>query len=257
MNIVLLDPSELPPSGELPLAAGDHRATHLLEVLRVQVGARVRVGVIDGPRGEAEVTRIDGRALTLRCRCDEAPLPLGSDTLLLAFARPKVLQRCLEHATALGFGRIVLFRSRRVEKSHLSSHAMEASAIEQRVRRGLEQSRRTMRPSVHMVGRFRELVEHELDRLVPVENRFLADEDAPEEAALTEPSAAPLNLVIGPEGGLIPYELEQLASRGFRLVRAGREPLRVETALSYLTGQLRAAQARSTRASPAPSAASA
>lgn len=254
MNIVLLDAAELPANGELALGAADHRATHLREVLRVQVGARVRVGVIDGPRGEAEVTRIDGRTVTLRCRCDEPPLPLGSDTLLLAFARPKVLQRCLEHATALGFGRIVLFRSRRVEKSHLSSHAMEASAIEERLRRGLEQSRRTMRPSVHMVGRFRELVEHELDRLVPAENRFLADEDAPEEAALTEPTAAPLCLVIGPEGGLIPYELEELTARGFRLVRAGREPLRVETALSYLTGQLRAAQARSTRGRPAPSA---
>jgi RsmE family RNA methyltransferase len=254
MNIVLLDPSELPASGELSLGVGDHRATHLLEVLRVHVGARVRVGVLDGPHGEGEVTRIEGRVVTLRCRCEEPPLPLGADTLLLAFARPKVLQRCLEHATALGFGRIVLFRSRRVEKSHLSSHAMEADAIDQRLRRGLEQSRRTMRPSVHMVGRFRELVEHELDRLVPAETRFLADEDAPEEAALTEPSAAALSLVIGPEGGLIPYELEQLAARGFRLVRAGRAPLRVETALSYLTGQLRAAQARSTRAARAPSA---
>ena len=37
-------------------------------------------------------------------------------------------------------GRIVLFRSRRVEKSHLSSHAMDPAAIDQRLRRGLEQS---------------------------------------------------------------------------------------------------------------------
>jgi len=247
MNIILFDRAELPPDGELQLGGADHRAMHLLQVLRVKVGARIRVGVLDGPRGEAEVIAIDGRAVTLRCRCDEPPLPLGPDTLLLAFARPKVVSRCLEHATALGFGRIVLFRSRRVEKSHLSSHAIEAQAIDERLRRGLEQSRRTMRPSVHQVGRFRELVERELDRLVPRDNRFLADADAADEAALTEPSAAPLSLVIGPEGGLIPYELEQLAACGFQLVRAGREPLRVETALSYLTGQLRAAQARSTR----------
>jgi RsmE family RNA methyltransferase len=163
-----------------------------------------------------------------------------------------VLQRCLEHATALGFGRIVLFRSRRVEKSHLSSHAIEPQAIDQRLRRGLEQSRRTMRPSVHLVGRFRELVEHELERLVPAQNRFVADADAAEEAALTDPAPGPLSLVIGPEGGLIPYELEELAACGFRLVRAGQQPLRVETALSYLAGQLRAARARSARDIPAP-----
>jgi 16S rRNA (uracil1498-N3)-methyltransferase len=250
MNILLFDPAELPPEGEVQLA--DHRALHLLKVLRVKRGDRVRVGLIDGPRGEAEVTALDGRTVTLRCRCDEAPPPAGTDTLLLAFARPKVLQRCLEHATALGFGKIVLFRSRRVEKSHLSSHAIGAAAIEERLRRGLEQSRRTMRPSVHLVGRFRELVELELERLVPAGNRFLADADAPEEAALAEPTPAPLCLVIGPEGGLIPHELEQLALRGFRPVRAGEQPLRVETALSYVTGQLRAAQARAARSAALP-----
>jgi 16S rRNA (uracil1498-N3)-methyltransferase len=243
MNILLLEPHELSPSGEVELT--DRRALHLSKVLRVQVGDRVRVGLLDGPCGEGEVLALGARSVTLACVCDRPAPPPGRDTLLLAFARPKVIQRCLEHATALGFGRIVLFRSRRVEKSHLSSHAIEPAAIDERLRHGLEQSRRTQRPSVHQVGRFRELVEQELERLVPPENRFVADADAEREAALAPLSAAPLTLVIGPEGGLIPHELEQFALHGFQLVRAGREPLRVETALSYLTGQLRAAQARS------------
>jgi 16S rRNA U1498 N3-methylase RsmE len=98
---------------------------------------------------------------------------------------------------------------------------------------------------VHLVSRFRELIEQRLDPLVPRHNRFVADADAAEEAALAQISPAPISLVIGPEGGLIPHELEQLSLQGFRLVRAGFQPLRVETALSYLTGQLRAAQARS------------
>jgi 16S rRNA (uracil1498-N3)-methyltransferase len=243
MNILLLEPHELSPSGEVELT--DHRALHLSNVLRVKVGDRVRVGLLDGACGEGEVLALGPRSVTLACVCDRPAPPAGADTLLLAFARPKVVQRCLEHATALGFGRIVLFRSRRVEKSHLSSHAIESAAIDERLRRGLEQSRRTLRPSVHQVGRFRELIEHELERLVPPANRFVADADAEEEAALAPLSAAPITLVIGPEGGLIPHELEQFTLHGFRLVRAGREPLRVETALAYLSGQLRAAQARS------------
>ena len=243
MNIILLEPSELSDSGETTLT--ERRAEHLLKVLRVHVGDRVRVGLLDGPAGEAEVTAIHERAVTLRCRCDQPAPDPGRDTLLLAYARPKVLLRCLEHATALGFGRIVLFRSRRVEKSHLSSHALTAEAIEDRLRRGLEQSRRTLRPSVFQVARFRELCERALDELVPRENRFVADADAEREAASVHMSGAPLSLVIGPEGGLIPHELEQLSLRGFELVRAGRQPLRVETALAYLSGQLRAAQARS------------
>jgi RsmE family RNA methyltransferase len=242
MNIILLEPEELGPSFEVDLV--DHRAQHLAKVLRVKPGDRVRVGVLDGLRGEAEVLAVDARRVTLRYRCDEPPPPAGPDTLLLAFARPKVLQRCLEHATALGFGQIILFRSRRVEKSHLSSHAIEAAAIDQRLRRGLEQSRRTIRPTVHLVSRFRELIEHGLERWVPLENRFVADADADAEAALASVSPEPFSLVIGPEGGLIPHELEQFTLHGFRQVRGGALPLRVETALAYLSGQLRAAQTR-------------
>lgn len=242
MNIILIEPHEAASATELRLS--DHRAIHLLKVLKVKPGDTVRVGVIDGPVGLAEVLSIADREVTLRCRCDEPPPPAGRDTLLLAFARPKVLLRCLEHATALGFGSIVLFRSRRVEKSHLSSHAVEPHVVQERIRRGLEQSRRTWRPNVRFVPRFRQLIEG-IDALVPAENRFVTDADATLEAAASRPAPAPISVVIGPEGGLIEHELQQFATRGFQAVRAGQQPLRVETALAYLSGQLRAARALS------------
>jgi RsmE family RNA methyltransferase len=56
-----------------------------------------------------------------------------------------------------------------------------------------------------------------------------------------------MTLVIGPEGGLIDYELQSFAARGFELVRTGRQPLRVETALAYVSGQLRAARSVNAR----------
>lgn len=246
MNLLLLDHDELGPEGHVQLT-GD-RARHLIAVLKVTSGSVLRAGLLDGPRGTAEVLAVADRTVELRVVCeDPAPSP-GRDTLLLAFARPKVLSRCLEHATALGFGRIVLFRSRRVEKSHLSSHALSPAAIQERLRRGLEQSRRTHRPEVICVQRFRELLEQQLDALVPRDNRFVADPDAAHEAALCRISSEPLSIVIGPEGGLIDHELESFAARGFQLVRTGQQPLRVETALSYVIGQLRAAQAIGTRA---------
>jgi 16S rRNA (uracil1498-N3)-methyltransferase len=242
VNIVLLDSAETSSAGEVTLS--DDRARHLLKILKVKPGSSVRVGLLDGPQGRAEVVRIEARSVTLRCALDQPTPPPGGDLLLLAFARPKVLSRCLEHATALGFGRIILFRSRRVEKSQLSSHALESASIDAHLRRGLEQSRRTHRPQVHQVERFRVLIEERIAELVPPANRFVADADAPEEAALASLAPAPLSLVIGPEGGLIEHELAAFAQQGFRAVRAGREPLRVETALAYLSGQLRAARTR-------------
>jgi 16S rRNA (uracil1498-N3)-methyltransferase len=240
VNIVLLDAPEV--TGDVTLS--DHRAQHLLRILKVKPGSSVRVGLVDGPQGRAEVLSTEGHRVTLRCLLDQPTPPPGADTLLLAIARPKVLSRCLEHATALGFGRIILFRSRRVERSHLSSHALEPASIDAHLRRGLEQARRTHRPEVHLVERFRVLIEQRLAALVPLDNRFLADADANAEAALAPVSALPLSLVIGPEGGLLEHELSAFAEHGFHTVRAGREPLRVETALAYLSGQLRAARSR-------------
>ncbi len=242
MNIVLLEPAEPNDAGEVTLS--DHRAQHLLRILKVKPGASIRVGLLDGPQGHAEVLAVEARSVQLRCSFDHAAPAPGRDVLLLAFARPKVLLRCLEHATALGFGRIILFRSRRVEKSHLSSHAIEPATIEAHLRRGLEQARRTHRPEVVLVERFRVLIEQRLAELVPQQNRFVADPGAAGEAALELVPPAPLSLVIGPEGGLIDHELGELQGHGFRAVRAGRAPLRVETALAYLTGQLRAARSR-------------
>lgn len=242
MNIVLLDPAEPNGAGEVTLS--DHRAQHLLRILKVKPGSSIRVGLVDGAQGRAEVLGVEPRRVQLRCSFDQPTPPPGRDTLLLAFARPKVLLRCLEHATALGFGQIILFRSRRVEKSHLSSHAIEPATIQAHLLRGLEQARRTHRPQVVLVERFRLLLDERLEELVPQPNRFVADAEAAEQAALEAVPAEPLSLVIGPEGGLIDYEVAELQSRGFRAVHAGRAPLRVETALAYLTGQLRAARSR-------------
>lgn len=241
MNLVLIDPEELAPDQRVVLDG--RRAEHLHKVLKVRPGDRVRIGVLGGASGHGEVLAWDGPRVTLQCELTQAPPRAPRDTLLLGFARPKVLLRCFEHAAALGFGRVIVFRSRRVERSHLASHAVEPAVYVERLRRGLEQARRTLLPSVHFVPRFRELIERCVPELVPGSNRFVADADAPLAAVDAEASPGPLSLVIGPEGGLVDHELSNFSEHGFRIVHTGREPLRVESALSYVTGQLRAVRA--------------
>ena len=46
------------------------------------------------------------------------------------------------------------------------------------------------------------------------------------------------NLALGPDGGLLPYEVDKLGEAGFEAITMGPHALRTETALAALWGQL-------------------
>lgn len=241
MNLLLLRATEVDDLGIARLSG--RRARHLNDVLGVQAGRFVRAGLLDGPTGAAEVLERSDQHVVLRCRLDAAPPPPGRDVLMLAVPRPKVLRRCLSDAAALGYGRIVLFRSWRVDKSHLSSRALQRDVLEASVVAGLEQARRTHVPRVDVFDRFRPFVEDRCDAIAPPGARWIANPDASDE--LGAHLAAPLGafaLAVGPERGFTDYEIDAFGAHGFRAVRLGAgadHPLRVEAAVVALTAQLR------------------
>lgn len=239
MNLLLVHTNELDDAGLVTLA--DRRAQHALQVLQVRVGSTLKVGLIGGPLGQGEVVEQQAHSVRLRCQFDEHVPPVPGDVLLLAMPRPKVFARCLEHATSLGFGRVIVFRTKRCVKSHFDSHVLASDQIQAHLLAGMEQARRTHLPEVKLFQRFRPFVEDTLTSVITPTNHFLADPDA--ELALHQLhgggiTSGPFTVVIGPEGGLIPYETTAFAERGFRLVNAGSHPLRVEAALSAITAQL-------------------
>ncbi|MEC7582746.1 MAG: RsmE family RNA methyltransferase [Planctomycetota bacterium] len=236
VNLVLIDSDEIDAKDRVRLV--DRRARHLLDVLAVEPGQRIAAGVIDGPSGHGEVLTADDHSVSLQLHCAQ-PERAATDVLLLAVPRPRILARMFEHAAALGFGRIVLFRSWRVEKSHLASKLLQPTVQRQHLLRGLEQSRRTHVPSVEFHPLFRPFVEDRLDLLPLPDSRFCAHPRAPVSTAdlhLTRGSS--FALALGPDGGFVAYEVEQLAARGFLPVRFGPHPLRTESALSAAWGQL-------------------
>ncbi|MCA8956079.1 MAG: 16S rRNA (uracil(1498)-N(3))-methyltransferase [Planctomycetes bacterium] len=215
------------------------------QVLRAATGDTLRIGILDGPQGVAHIDALAPDAVHCRCAFDAHTEPRPTDALVLAIPRPNIAERCLAHAAALGFGTIVLVRTQRVEKSHLDARVLQPESIRRHLISGLEQARRTHLPAVHVERRFRPFVEDRLDALLPPTNRVLAHPDATQEVtALDLLRGAPLTLAIGPEGGFIPHETELLTGRGFTAARAGLHPLRVETALAFVTGQLFAQRIR-------------
>lgn len=236
VNLLLLDPDEVAADGTAVLR--DQRCTHLRTVLRVTPGQRIRAGILDGPRGHAVVQHVDAAAVHVAVRCDEACAP-PADVLLLAVPRPKVLLRMLEHAAALGFGRILLFRCWRVEKSHLASSAMQPDAWRRHLRQGLEQAGRTWLPRVSFFPLFRPFVQDTLPAMELPATRCCAHPSAPTPtSALALHRDTPFALALGPDGGFLPYEVEQLAAQGFLPIRLALPPLRTESALSALFAQL-------------------
>lgn len=236
MNFLLLHRDEVAADGIARLDG--RRAAHVREVLRATVGQRLRAGILDGPIGSAAVLEIAADRVVVATECRE-PAPASDDVLLLAVPRPKVLLRMLAHAAALGFRRIVLFRSWRVDKSHLQSTAMVADAQREQLLLGLEQAGRTRVPTVTLLPLFRPMVEDELPRLDLPALRFVGHPAALVAShELDLARGAPFALVLGPDGGLIPYEVAALVAAGFLPIHAGPQPLRTETALAVLWGQL-------------------
>lgn len=235
MNLLLLEAGELDHDGRAVLTG--RRADHLREVLRAAVGDTLRAGVVDGELGEAVVEQITPAAAVVRVRLG-ARQERTSDTLMLACPRPKVLLRMLAHAAAMGYARIVIFRTWRVDKTWMQSRACDPAVQREQLILGLEQGGRTQMPELLRFDRFKPMVQDELPRLDLPELRFVAHPNAATSTSELLPSDTPYTLAIGPDGGFLPYEVDMLHSAGFTPITLGEHPLRTEAALAALWGQL-------------------
>jgi 16S rRNA (uracil1498-N3)-methyltransferase len=233
VNLLLIEPSEMLAEGMARVEG--RKARHLREVLGKGEGGTVRVGELGGLLGEGVIERVDadGSAI-VRYAVTEPPPPASPVQLVLALPRPPMLRRILLHATSLGVKRIVLVHTARVEKSFWGSHSLRDEAMGEQLRLGLEQARDTVLPTVELRRRFRPFVEDELRG--GVGRRLLAHPDPKARTATW--SAAPTMVVVGPEGGLVPFEVDLLREAGCEQVSLGTRILRVETAVVALLGRL-------------------
>ena len=234
MNLILFtDGDRLEPS---KIALRGRRLQHLRQIHRANSGDILRVGEIDGLMGEGEILEINDEFATLAISLHQSPpdkLPLS---LVLALPRPKMLRRILRTIAELGVPELHLINSYRVEKSYWQSPALEQDTVRGYLLQGLEQSRDTQVPLVHQHRAFKPFVEDHLPTMIGGRHALLAHPGGQ--------SLCPRNidgntlLVIGPEGGLIPYELDKLESAGCEIVSLGPRILRVETAVTSLIGRL-------------------
>lgn len=255
VNLILLEPHEVDAAGMAHL--DDGRATHALGTLRVTAGAVVRIGLLDGPRGQATVRAVTADGVTLHCQFEADVPPRPPVDLLLALPRPKVLRRLWPQLAALGVDRLMLTNAARVERQYFDTHVLHADGYRPLLIEGLQQAQDTRLPRVSVHKRLKVFVEDELDALVGGGLRLVADPGAPAAigttvARLSSPlematdaprtdAARRVVLAIGPEGGWTDFERDLLAAHRFHAVGIGARTLRSDTACVALLALVHAA----------------
>lgn len=238
MNIILFDEIEL----EKPLSLHDPRGRHMRKVLRAQVGDTIRVGIINGAIGHAEITRVNDHGYTLSFRWTELSLPLNPIQLLIGHPRPQIMRRILRDCASLGVMSIHFPLSELGEKSYFNSHIWENDTYRHHIREGVEQSGSTLFPTVHKHISLKQC----FNSIHATEYRIAPDNDVsvmpiqtylktlpeciPEVSAVPSEQVPLLTLAIGPERGWTDIERDMLQSEGYQLVSMGNRILRTDTA---------------------------
>ncbi len=237
VNLVLFEKDELR-QGRVRLSG--RRAGHIRNVLRLEPGDTLRLGMINGRCGTGRILCLSGQEVELMVHLDREPPPRPLAELILALPRPIMLQRILKQATVMGVLRIHLVRAARVEKSFFHSPVLQPEKIRSLLIEGLEQAMDTRLPRVVIHHRFKPFVEDVVPALGG--RRLLAHPGAG--AGLADAFArrdgdGRVLLAVGPEGGWSDYEVDRFREQGFAPFSMGPRILHVDTAVVALLAQVR------------------
>lgn len=210
----------------------------MLEVLGVTPGDHVRAGVLDGPRGTATVLGIEEARITLSMSLEpQAPARPNID-LLLALPRPRSLKKLLPEVTALGVGRIMLTETYRVEKAFFGATLLRPENHRPLLYEGMMQAKLTHLPEVTVQRKLWQVLKQLPERFDDHIKLVAHPEATAPLAQVRLPRKKPVLLAVGPEGGFIDKEVQQLCDAGFSAITMGDNILRVETACVSLMAQI-------------------
>ena len=149
--------------------------------------------------------------------------------------RPKVLRRLVMDSVTLGVEKIILLHSYRVDKSYWQTPFLQQ--LNQYIDLGLEQAGDTIAPKIEVYKRFKPFVEDILPSLIRADcPAYVAHPYV--EMKMPAGIQQGCTVVIGPEGGFIPYEIDLLIKNGCQAVSLGNRIIRTETVIPYVLGRL-------------------
>jgi len=236
MNIVLAETEE---TDGRRLILNDHRAGHIVKVLRAEVGDRVQVGLINGSMGSGTITAMKKKfpfMVELDLELNDPPQARPAIDLILALPRPIMLKRILSQVTALGVGTIHLINANRVEKSFWEAGILQPKEYHSHLLHGLEQAVDTRLPAVRLHPRFKPFMEDYFPALAKKYCHLLVahPKGGLRLDEVIDGQDGRIALAVGPEGGWVGYEVQKFQEQGFNCCSIGERILKVDTAVIAL-----------------------
>ena len=253
MNLILFHEAEVVTDGDtftVALPATDRRYVHCTTVLKVDAASVCRVGIIGSAMYDASVAELSADSIQFKFDTTSvrAPRPQSdlNISLILAMPRPKVLDRLWPVFAQLGFRRVLLINAERVEKAYFHTHVIREDNYMPGLIKGLEQAAVSTRvPEISVDKRTLDVfLAKRLDVAFPpaTTNRFICHPTGVAAGTLVDVPAFDLSketvIALGPEGGWLDNEIEEMKSRGFVPVTCSSRIFTTDVALIALTAAI-------------------
>jgi 16S rRNA (uracil1498-N3)-methyltransferase len=208
-------------------------ARHAVTVSRVRAGEALLVGDGRGTVASCTVTSADAQRLELRVgSVEEHPAPSPRVVLVQALAKGDRDEMAVQAATELGVDAVIPWQAQRsVSRWEGAKVAKGRERWRAIVREAVKQSIRPRVPEVEPLAATKDLVRMAAAARVLVLDPTAAQRLSRLELATPADGDAPdVLLVVGPEGGISPAEVEALQAAGAIPVALGSGILRTSTA---------------------------
>ncbi|MBS1675038.1 MAG: 16S rRNA (uracil(1498)-N(3))-methyltransferase [Actinobacteria bacterium] len=225
LHFVTAAASAAQPGGVVPLTGAE--AKHAAVVRRVRVGEPVTLGDGAGVWLHGEVASVAPALVEVRILSRrEDPRPDPRIVLVQALAKGDRDELAVQAACELGVDEIVPWQAAR---SVSRWDGVKAAKGRERwatiVREAAKQAHRSWIPEVATVASTAELA-----RRAETQRVLILDPTAPAALSALIPDERDIVLVVGPEGGISPEEIERLVAAGAERVLLGDTVLRTSTA---------------------------
>ena len=241
LPLFLVEPGTL--DGRATVRLDGEEGRHAAVVRRVRVGEQVELSDGTGTVARCAVDGVDRQGLTCRVLgLVERPVPAPHLVVVQALPKGERGELAVELLTEVGVDAVVPWEAARcVARWRGEREARGVRRWRAAAREAAKQSRRTWVPEVTGLSTTADVA----SRLASADLALVLHEGAARPiAAVRPPESGEVVLVVGPEGGIAPEELEVLEAAGALPVRLGPSVLRTSTAGAVAAGVVLARTSR-------------